>query len=55
MGAASQQRMMQLLRQNFSEWGPVDFLKYKTSGAAKPFAFVKYRWRSSAEFAKEVL
>jgi hypothetical protein len=44
--------LAQLVRENFAEWGPVDDV---TVVAAKAIAFVRYRWRASAEFAKAAM
>lgn len=55
IGAAAQlppEKLHQLLRDEFAEWGPIDDVHAVSS---KAIAFVRYRWRASAEFAKAAM
>ncbi len=53
-GAAAlpKEELLRLLTANFSEWGPLDEV---APVPAKGIAFVRYRWRASAEFAKAAM
>ncbi|KAL6765669.1 hypothetical protein V8C86DRAFT_3128038 [Haematococcus lacustris] len=51
-GAYEVPKIRELLEANFGQWGPIKniYIKHVTT-----IAFVKYEWRSSAEFAKEAM
>jgi hypothetical protein len=39
----------EVVARHFAEWGPLEFVNYKSKYGC---AFVRYRYRTSAEFAK---
>ena len=47
-----QERLEDLVRKNFEEWGPIEAVNVIPR---KAIAFVRYEWRSSAEFAKTAM
>ena len=42
----------ELVRANFAAWGPIEYCRVKRD---KGCAFVRYAWRSTAEFAKQAM
>jgi hypothetical protein len=51
-GSMAGERLRVLMKENFGEWGPIDDIYIVP---AKTIAFVRYNWRSSAEFAKAAM
>lgn len=47
--------LYEIALKQWSEWGPVESIKIFYNTSSKPFMFVTYKWRVSAEFAKEAM
>ena len=52
MGTMSENEMMEVVQRHFGEWGEIQYLRVLRSKAC---AFVQYRLRGAAEFAKEAM